>query len=159
MALTQRQMACFESNKQFQAEVAAALLPIAAAMMRGALVVLSTPESTEVQQTFAAIHKNIANQILQEQGVNVQALGTAGATATGGSTGMKYLVQQLLTSAAWTMTPDEWAANEATARVTIQTFLAGLLTTLTAAPGEEPEAPQGQTQGQAGKTSKRGARK
>jgi len=26
MALTQRQMACFESNKQFQAEVAAALL-------------------------------------------------------------------------------------------------------------------------------------
>lgn len=154
MALTQRQMACFESNKQFQAEVAAALLPIAAAMMRGALVVLSTPESTEVQQTFAAIHKNIANQILQEQGVNVQALGTAGATATGGSTGMKYLVQQLLTSAAWTLTPDQWAANEEAARTAIAAGLAALLAQLTAIPGQEPEPPAQATKATATKAGR-----
>jgi hypothetical protein len=161
MPLTQREIACFENNRQFQNEMAAALLYIASQMAKDALVVLANPASSEVQQTFAAIRRQIAGQILKEQGINVESLGLSSSSgqAVGGSTAMKYLMQQMLMSPEWTMTPDEWAANEATARVTIQTFLAGLLTTLTAAPGEEPEAPQGQTQGQAGKTSKRGARK
>jgi hypothetical protein len=121
------------------------------------MVVLANPASSEVQQTFAAIRRQIAGQILKEQGINVESLGLSSSSgqAVGGSTAMRYLMQQMLMSPQWTMTPDEWAANEATARVTIQTFLAGLLTTLTAAPEEEPEAPQGQT----ATTSKRGARK
>ena len=139
MALTQRQMACFESNRQFLNEVAAALLPIAAGMMADSLVTLSDPAGTEVQQTFAAIHKGVADQILKEQGINVQALGVGAATgtATGGSLGMKYLVQQLLMADGWEMTPDEWAADEAAARAAITAGMAALLTSLTAIPAQE----------------------
>ena len=135
MALTQRQIGCFEGNKQFLNEVAATLLPIAANMKKQALVILSTPESTEVQQTFAAIWQRLADQILNEQGVNMQALGgSTQTTATGGSTGMKYLVQQLLMSESWTLTPDAWANDEMAARAAIQAGLAALLLELTAIP-------------------------
>lgn len=135
MALTQREMACFENNKQFLTEVAAALLPIAAGMMAASLVVLANPASTEVEQTFAGIRQRLADQILREQGINAQGIAVAQpAVATGGSTAMKYLVQQLLLSAGWTMTPDEWAADEATARAAIQAGMAALLMELTAIP-------------------------
>ncbi len=138
MALTQREIACFENNKQFLNEVAAALLPIAAAMLKGAMVVLSNPASTEVEQAFAAIHKQLAGQILKEQGINIDALGLGGAAAaTGGSMGMKYLVQQLLLLPDWALSPDEWAADEATARAAIQVGMAALLTELTAIPDTE----------------------
>ena len=133
MALTQRQMNCFERNSQFLTEVASALLPIAAQMMKTAMVVASDPASTEVQQTFAAIHKQLADQILKEQGINVQGLGSS-VTATSGSTAMKYLVQQMLMSPGWTMTPDEWAEDEMTARAAIQAGMAALLLELTAIP-------------------------
>lgn len=141
MALTQRQMACFEKNSQFLNEVAAALLPIAAEMKKQALVITSNPQSSETEQTFAATWGRIADQILAEQGVNLAALGVGSAQATGGSVGMKYLIQQMLMSPAWTLTPDQWATNEATARTTIQAAMAALLAELTAIPGaEQPQA-------------------
>ena len=142
MALTQRQMACFENNSQFRNEVAAALLPIAAEMKKQALVVRSTPESTEVQQAFAAIWERIADQILAEQGINATGAGGSFSAATAaGSTGMKYLVQQMLLADGWTLTPDQWAANETAARAAIQTAMATLLADLTAIPGaEQPQA-------------------
>lgn len=134
MALTQRQMACFDGNRQFLNEVAAALLPIAAQMMAESLVVLANPISTEVQQTFAAIRQRLSDQILREQGINAQGAGGQAASAAGGSTAMKYLIQQMLLMPTWTLTPDQWASNEAAARETIQGSLAALLTALTAIP-------------------------
>ena len=149
MALTQREMACFENNSQFRNEVAAALLPIAAGMMAESLVTLSNPESSATEQTFAGIRQRIADQILREQGINAQAAGVTVANA-GDSMGMKYLIRGLLMSPDWTLTPNEWAANEATARATIQAGLGAYLTTLTAIPGAEPV--------QAARTTKKGAK-
>ena len=155
MALTQRQMACFENNPQFQNEVAAALLPIAAEMKKAAMVTLSDPASSEVQQTFAGIRGRVADQILAEQGVNVAVLtGGSYTTATGGSIGMKYVVRQMLMQPDWTLTPDAWAADEMAARAEIQAAMGALLTQLTAIPGEEPETPQAMTM-----TTKRGKAK
>lgn len=141
MALSQRQMACFEKNSQFLNEVAAALLPIAANMMAAALVVINTPTSSEVEKTFAGIRQRLADQILREQGINAQGAVTAGmpafgatTTATGGSTAMRYLVQQMLLMPTWTLTPDEWADDEAAARTAIQTSMAALIEALTAIP-------------------------
>lgn len=142
MALTQRQMACFERNAQFLNEVAAALMPIATELKKQALVIRSNPASTETEQTFAAIWEQLADKILAEQGFTTQAGVSAATTATGGSVGMKYLVQQLLMSSGWTLTPDQWAADEPAARATIQAGMAALITSLTAMPGAEPEAPQ-----------------
>ena len=59
--------------------------------------------------------------------------GGAAATASG-STGMRYLVQQLLMSDGWTMTPDTWAANEMQARTAIEAGMAALLDSLTEIP-------------------------
>ena len=135
MALTRRQMACFERNPQFLDEVAAALLPIAAEMTKEALVVENTLGSGELDLKIAAIKKRIADQILREQGINVQSEGlmpSALPTATGGSTAMRYLVQQMLLD--WTMTPDEWAADEMAARTSISTTMRALLQALTAVP-------------------------
>lgn len=141
MALTQRQIACFESNRQFLNEVAAALLPIAAQMMAESLVVLANAASTEVEQTFAAIRQRLADQVLREQGINAQGAGGQAASAAGGSTAMKYLIQQMLLMPTWTLTPNEWAANEVAARETIQASMAALLTALTATPalGQQQE--------------------
>lgn len=139
MALTQRQIACFEKNTQFLNEVASALLPIASDMIRQALVVENNENATAVDRTFAAIRKQIANQILTEQGINIQ----GGASnygppmvgvATSGSTAMKYLVQQMLLLPDWALTPDQWAADEAVARATITTAMVGLIQGLTAIP-------------------------
>ena len=69
----------------------------------------------------------------QVGGINVQGLGSS-VTATSGSTAMKYLVQQMLMSPGWTMTPDEWAEDEMTARAAIQAGMAALLLELTAIP-------------------------
>lgn len=140
MALLQRQMACFENNKQFLGEVAAILLPIAATMYRGAMMVENNPDSQGVERAFAAARKRIAEQILSEQGITVTVqtnpfLQTA--SATGGSNAMKYLVQQMLLMPTWTLTPDEWADDEAAARATIQASMAALLESLTAIPVEE----------------------
>lgn len=147
MALTQRQMACFENNSQFRNEVAAALLPIAAGMMADSLVTLSDPAGTEVQQTFAGIRQRVADQILREQGINAQGGGMA--ANAGDSTAMKYLVRSMLMSPDWTLTPDQWAANETTARQTIQTALGLYLATLTAIPGAPPAAVQAERKGKA----------
>lgn len=134
MSLTQRQMNCFERNSQFLTEVAAALLPIAAQMKKGAMVVRSNPQATEVEQSFALAHEALADQILREQGITIGANANSSVTATSGSTAMKYLVQQMLMSSAWDMTPDEWAADEMTARAAIQAGMAALLQGLTAIP-------------------------
>jgi hypothetical protein len=131
-------MACFEGNRQFLNEVAAALLPIASQMKRAAMVVRSTPGASEVQQSFALAHERLADQILGEQGIYLHGVSTGAATtATGGSTGMKYFVQQLLMSPDWTLTPDAWAADETAARATIQAGMTALLTALTAIPEQE----------------------
>jgi len=140
MALLQRQMACFENNRQFLGEVAAILLPIAAAMYKSAMVVENNPDSQPVARAFAAARKRIAEQILNEQGITVQVQTNPflqAATATGGSNAMKYLVQQMLLMPTWTLTPDEWAEDEAAARGTIQASMAALLESLTAVPAEE----------------------
>ena len=138
MALTQRQIACFEKNTQFLNEVAAALLPLASDMIRQAMVVENNEAATAVERTFAAIRKQIANQILTEQGINIQggsmAYPTPGGVATSGSTAMKYLVQQMLLLPDWTLTPDQWAADEVLARATITTAMASLVQGLTAIP-------------------------
>src|SRR6476619_5211581 len=135
MALTRRQMACYERNPQFLDEVAAALLPIAAEMTKEVLVVENTLGAPELDLKIAAIKKRIADQILREQGINVQSealLPSAVPTATGGSTAMKYLVQQMLLD--WTMTPEQWAADEMAARAAISTAMRTLLQSLTAVP-------------------------
>ena len=140
MALTLRQIECFKNNGQFLTEVAAALLALAAEMLAASLVVENDQAATPVERVFAGIRGRIAQQVLAEQGVTniVQSSGlpsaSASANATSGSVAMKYLVQQMLMSAAWTMTPDEWAENELTARATIATVMRGLLDALTAIP-------------------------
>lgn len=137
MALTRRQMACLERNGQFLDEVAAALLAIASQMKRGAMVIVNTAESTAVQRAFAEATGRIADQILAEQGISLQAANSLpgiATTATGGSTAMRYLVQQLLMSPGWTLTPDAWAADEGAARAAIQAGMAALLANLTAIP-------------------------
>lgn len=137
MALTQRQIACFEKNTQFLNEVASALLPLASDMIRQAMVVENDENATPVERTFAGIRKQIANQILGEQGINIQGqvpLVLGGQQATGGSTAMKYLVQQMLLLPTWTLTPDQWAADEALARTTITTAMTALIQGLTAIP-------------------------
>ena len=139
MALSKRQMACFEGNSMFQAEVAAALLPIAATMLKSALVVLNTPEASAVDKAFAAARESIARQILSEQGItlsaaNPYAIGGGGPTATGGSVAMKYLVQQMLLMPTWTITPDEWVADEEAARAAITANMTALLGAMTAIP-------------------------
>ena len=73
MALTRRQMACFEKNPQFLDEVAAAFLVAASTMKRASMVTLSTSESTPVERAFAEIKGRVADQILQAQGINLQA--------------------------------------------------------------------------------------
>lgn len=135
MALTQRQMSCFERNSQFQNEVAAALLQIAAGMKAQALVDKTSAEET--LRTFAAIRERVADQILAEQGISLQPTGgilPAVGQATTGSQAMKYLIQQMLLMPTWTLTPDAWADNEMVARATIQGNLAALLQNLTAIP-------------------------
>ena len=137
MGLTRREMACFERNPQFLDEVAAALMKKAALMKRQAVVVLANPESTAVEREFATQRARIAEQILAEQGINLQTPTgfPSGITATAsGSTGMRYLVQQLLMSDGWTTTPDTWAANEMQARAAIETGMAALLDSLTEIP-------------------------
>lgn len=141
MALTRRQIACFERNTQFLDEVAAALLPIAAALTKEALVTENTTDVTEIALKVAAIKRRIADQIFKEQGINVQGdnvLPSAlPANATSGSQAMKYLVQQMLLSPLWDMTPDEWAADELAARAMITTTMQTMLTALTAVPVPE----------------------
>lgn len=139
MGLTRREMACFERNPQFLDEAAAALLTKASTMKREAVVVLANPESTAVERAFAEARARIAEQILSEQGINLQpAAGLPGivTTTASGSTAMKYLVQALLMSEQWTMTPDEWAADEMAARAAIGTGMAALLDNLTAIPSQ-----------------------
>lgn len=136
MALTQRQAACFEKNTQFLNEVAAALLPIAATMLKQSMLIRGTQTGNPVAMAFAEKVGLIANQILSEQGINLASpslIPTAQAAA-GSSTAMKYLVQQMLLRPDWTLTPDEWAADEAGAFAAIQTHMAALLTELTAIP-------------------------
>lgn len=136
MALTQRQAACFEKNTQFLNEVAAALLPIAATMLKQSMLIRGTQTGNPVAMAFAEKVGLIANQILSEQGINLASpslIPTAQAAA-GSSTAMKYLVQQMLLRPDWTLTPDEWAADEAGAFAAIQTHMAALLTDLTAIP-------------------------
>lgn len=137
MALSKRQMACFEGNRVFLDEVAAALLPIAAAMLRAAIVVQNTADASAVDKAFATAREGIARQILNEQGITLQAANPyaiTGQTATGGSVAMKYLVQQMLLMPTWEITPDEWVADEATARATIAASMAALLNAMTAIP-------------------------
>lgn len=135
MALTQRQAACFEKNTQFLNEVAAALLPIAAAMLKQSMVIKGTQAGDPVAVAFADKVGLIANQILAEQGINLQAPSLIPVTAqAASSTAMKYLVQQMLLRPTWTLTPDQWAADEAGAFAAIQTHMAALLTELTAIP-------------------------
>ena len=139
MPLTQRQMECFKSNGQFLTEVAAALQQIAAAMLAESLVVENSETVTPTEKTFAAIRGRIAQQILAEQGVtNIVQTNNApyptAVNATSGSVAMKYLVQQMLMSPAWVMTPDDWADNELTARATIAAAMGMLLNQMTAIP-------------------------
>jgi hypothetical protein len=137
MALSKRQMACFEGNRVFLDEVAAALLPIAAAMLRAAIVVQNTPDASAVDKAFAAAREGIARQILNEQGITLQAANPyalGNREATGGSVAMKYLVQQMLLMPTWEITPDEWVADEATARATITASMTALLNAMTAIP-------------------------
>jgi hypothetical protein len=137
MALSKRQMACFEGNRVFLDEVAAALLPIAATMLKGAIVTANTAEASAVDKAFAAARESIARQILNEQGItlaaaNPYAIGNR--EATGGSVAMKYLVQQMLLMQTWTITPDEWVADEAAARAAITASMSALLEAMTAIP-------------------------
>ena len=135
MALTQRQMACFERNPQFLNEVAAALLPIAATMLKQSMAVRAQAGGDAMALAMADKVGLIANQILAEQGINLSAPSLIpNAAATSGSTAMKYLVQQMLMSPGWTLTPDAWAADEATAFATIQAAMGSLLAALTAIP-------------------------
>ena len=138
--LTQRQMACFENNKQFLNEVAAALLKIAASMTADALVVKNTPASTDVEKVFAEKREQIAAQILAEQGISFQttALPSATPSAAGGSKAMSYLVRQMLMMSTWTLTPDAWAADEPAAATEITTRMSELIQTLTAIPQVQP---------------------
>lgn len=138
MSLTRRQMSCFERNAQFLDEVAAALLAIASQMKRQSMVVLNT-EANTVEKVFAETTGRIADQILSEQGISLAAAPSlpgivTTATAVPGSTAMRYLVQQLLMSPTWTLTPNEWAEDEAAARATIHIGMATLLQSLTEIP-------------------------
>ncbi len=142
MTLSKRQMACFEGNRVFLDEVAAALLPIAAAMLKGSIVTTNTPEASAVNKAFAVARDSIARQILNEQGITLQtgnpyAIGS-GATATGGSVAMKYLVQQMLLMPTWTITPDQWVADEVAARAAITASMTALLDAMTAIPEVQP---------------------
>ena len=138
MALSKRQMACFEGNRTFLDEVAAALLPIAAAMLRAAIVVQNTPDASAVDKAFAAAREGIARQILNEQGITLQAANpyalSSGVTATSGSVAMKYMVQQMLLMPTWTITPDAWVADEEAARAAIVANMTALLDAMTAIP-------------------------
>ena len=134
MALTRRQMACFERNPQFLDEVAAAFLVGASAMKRASMVTLSTSESTPVERAFAEIKGRVADQILQAQGINLQAATGLPAMTTNGAQAMSYLVQQLLMSPDWTLTADEWADDELAARAVIQAGVSALMASLTAIP-------------------------
>lgn len=137
MALSKRQMACFEGNRVFLDEVAAALLPIAAAMLKASIVTLNTADASAVDKAFAGAREGIARQILNEQGITLQATNPYainGPTATGGSVAMKYLVQQMLLMPTWTITPDAWVADEAAARAAIVAIMTALLNAMTAIP-------------------------
>lgn len=136
MSLTQRQAACFEKNTQFLNEVAAALLPIAATMLKQSMLIRGTQGDNPVAVAFAEKVGLIANQILSEQGINLSSpsLIPTVSAATSSSTAMKYLVQQMLLRPSWTLTPDEWAADEAGAFAAIQQHMAALLAELTAIP-------------------------
>ena len=138
MALSKRQMACFEGNRVFLDEVAAALLPIAAAMLRAAIVTQNTVEASAVDKAFATAREGIARQILNEQGITLQTVNPyaigSGREATGGSVAMKYLVQQMLLMPTWTITPDEWVTDEAAARAAIAASMTALLDAMTAIP-------------------------
>lgn len=139
MALLQRQMSCFENNKQFLREVAAILLQIAAAMYKTAMVTENSTDSTAVERAFASTRKRIAEQILNEQGITVQVQTNpfAQSASAGSSNAMGYLIQQMLLMPTWTLTPDQWAADEPAARTAIQASMAALLESLTAVPAEE----------------------
>ena len=116
--------------------MAAALLPIAAEMTKEALVVENTPGSGELDLKIAAIKKRIADQILRGQGINVQSEGlmpSALPTATGGNTAKRDTWYNRCCSI-WSMTPDEWAADEMAARTSISTTMRALLQALTAVP-------------------------
>lgn len=134
--LTQRQISCFENNKQFGYEVAAVLLKLAATMTTQSLVVANTATSTAVERVFAEKRAAIASQILSEQGITFQTAGlpSVAPNAVGGSKAMAYLVRQMLMMPSWDMTPDEWATSETTAVAEIATRMAELLTELTAIP-------------------------
>lgn len=135
MALTRRQMACFEKNSQFLDEVAAAFLVAASLMKREAMVVQNTGDSTAVQRAFADVKGRVADQILGAQGINLQAAtGLPAMTSTNGAQAMTYLVQQLLMSPDWTLTADEWADDELAARAVIQAGVSALMASLTAIP-------------------------
>ncbi len=137
MALTQRQMACFEKNPQFLREVAAALLKIAAGMKAEAIVTRYSESSTAVEKEIAAIKESVAGQILAEQGINLSGsnMNFPGVQAASGtSVGMSYLVQHMLGSSNWTLTPDAWANDEPAARTAIFTGMVATLTDLMTVP-------------------------
>jgi hypothetical protein len=98
----------------------------------------NTPEASAVDKAFAVARESIARQILNEQGITLQASNPyaigSGREATGNSVAMKYLVQQMLLMPTWTITPDAWVADEAAARVAIAVSMTALLNAMTAVP-------------------------
>lgn len=138
--LNQRARACFENNKAFEEEVGAALLPIGVSIMKGAIAVLSNDGASSIEKEYAQRAYGVASQILAEQSIAIGGIGVAShspmATAAVGSKSqaIQSLIRQLLRLPSWTMTPDEWIADEAKAAEVIGVNLGLLLSEMLAQP-------------------------
>lgn len=139
MGLTQRQISCFKHNEQFLSEVSAAMLLIAVKMYREALIIENKPDATEVEKVFSSKKRQIAEQTFSEQGINLSGIGGVipGTTGIRGNVAMQNIVHQMLMSEDWTMSPDEWAKDEMTARGIIQFALGALMDGFTSIPQGE----------------------
>lgn len=138
--LSQRARACFENNKLFEEEVGAALLPIGVEIMKGAVAVLANPEATALDKEYAQRAQGVANQILAEQSIAIGAGSVAShspmATMAVGSRSqaIQSLIRQLLRMPTWTMTADQWVADEEAAAKHISDNLTLLLSGMLAQP-------------------------
>lgn len=140
--LSQRARACFENNKAFEEEVGAALLPIGVGIMKQAMGVLSGEGTSALEKEYAQRAYGVGSQILSEQSIaiggSVSYSGPAGVVPSGQrSLALQSIIRQLLRMPSWTMTPDQWIADEEKAAQVISLNLGLLLSEMLAQPVKE----------------------
>lgn len=122
----------------FHTQLKMALRQVGLARLAGTLVVETSETATALEKAMALRESNIITGILQQQGITVNNNMPA-MTMPGQDTSreLKDFATMLVSSAAWTLSLDDWRAEVAagTAGASVANAVAGLFAALATVPG------------------------